>query len=215
MTSRTNARLAGFMFLFYIVNGIAGMIVSGRASAGGDTAARLAAIARHPSMMQLAIVLTLLTAVDALVLGVALYGLTRDVDRDLAMLALLFRAGEGLMAAFAALGQATLFRLATDPPANGTNILAESLFHSRNGNVSAILFSIGSTIFAALFLRGRNIPRLLAWLGLIASVLLVVVLPLELARVIGAAGWWVWMPMLVFEVSLALWLLIKGVAVPA
>ena len=128
------------------------------------------------------------------------------------MLALLFRAGEGVMAALAAAGQVALLRIATEPPSNGANILADSLFHSQNGKVSAILFAAGSTIFAALFLRGRSIPRLLAWLGVIASALLVVVLPLEFAHVIGAAGWWVWMPMLAFEVSLGIWLLIKGVS---
>lgn len=215
MTARANARLAGFMFLFYIANGIADMIVSRRASAGVDTAARLAAIAQRPSMMQLAILLTLLTAVDAFVLGLALFGLTRDVDRDLAVLALLFRAGEGVLNALASIGQATLMRLATAPASAYTTAFADSLFHSRNGQASALLFAFGSTIFAYLFLRGRGIPRLLAWLGIVASILLVVALPLELAGVVSSAGWWVWMPMLVFEVTLGFWLLIKGVELPS
>ena len=211
MTARANARLAGVMFLFYIANGIAVMIVSGRATAGADTAARLATIAQQQSLMQAAIILTLTTAMDALVLGVALFGLTRDVDRDLAVLALLFRAGECVMNASGAAGQVALLRLATHP-GDGVTALADSLIHSRTGNVSAILFAFGSTIFAYLFLRGRTIPRALAWLGIIASLLLVVALPLELARVISAAGWWVWMPMLAFEVIVAFWFLIKGAA---
>jgi len=45
-------------------------------------------------------------------------------------------------------------------------------------------------------------------------VLLVVALPLELAGVIRVP-FLMWIPMLVFEVALALWLLIKGVAMPA
>jgi hypothetical protein len=210
MTARTNARLAGFMFLFYIANGIVDMIVSGRATAGRDTAARLATIAQHTSLMQLAIVLTLLTAVDAFVLGVALYGLTRDVDRDLAVLALLFRACEGVLNTLGAANQVTLMRLATRPQSDSVTAVADSLFGAR-GNSSAILFALGSTIFAYLFLRGRSIPPLLAWLGIIASVLLVIALPLQLTGVVASAGWWVWMPMLAFELILAFWLLIKGV----
>ena len=74
---------------------------------------------------------------------------------------------------------------------------------------------MGSAAFAYLFLRGRMIPVPLAWLGLVASALLVVGLPLRLA------GWLndtiaalIWLPMLAFEVPLGLWLLLRGVAAP-
>ena len=70
--------------------------------------------------------------------------------------------------------------------------------------------------FCYLFVRARTIPLALAWLGLVASVLLVVVLPVQLAGFItGPVTYLVWLPMLVFEVTFALWLLIKGVAMPA
>jgi len=72
-----------------------------------------------------------------------------------------------------------------------------------------------------LLLRGRMIPIPLAWLGVVASILLAVVLPLQLAGLFGGpmtwaafATWLVWLPMLVFEVALALRLLIRGVAMP-
>ena len=59
-------------------------------------------------------------------------------------------------------------------------------------------------------------PLALAWLGVLyASVLLVVVLPLQLVRVgVGPITSFMWLPMLVFEVVLALWLIIKGVEMP-
>lgn len=60
------------------------------------------------------------------------------------------------------------------------------------------------------------IPRLLAWLGVAASVLQVVLLPLELAGVVsGQVTKIMWLPMAAFEIPLGLWLLIKGVAPPA
>jgi hypothetical protein len=50
---------------------------------------------------------------------------------------------------------------------------------------------------------------------LFASILLVVVLPLRLVGFVeGPATMFVWLPMLVFELVLAFWLIIKGVAVP-
>lgn len=86
---------------------------------------------------------------------------------------------------------------------------------------SAIFFAIGSTLFCWLLLRGRMIPSPLAWLGVIASVLLVAVLLLQLAALFNATNWassatWlVWLPMLVFEVVFSFWLLIKGVVMPS
>jgi hypothetical protein len=56
----------------------------------------------------------------------------------------------------------------------------------------------------------------LAWLGVLASVLLVVGLPLQIAGVLrGPITQVIYVPMLAFEVPLGLWLLIKGVAAPA
>ena len=53
----------------------------------------------------------------------------------------------------------------------------------------------------------------LAWLGVLASVLLVVVLPLQLVGFFaGTVGWLLWLPMLGFELTIAFWLIIKGVA---
>jgi len=60
------------------------------------------------------------------------------------------------------------------------------------------------------------VPVVLAWIGVLGSALAAVVLPLQLAGLIGGAlTGLVWLPLLVFEVWLALWLLIKGVATPA
>lgn len=63
MTCSTNARIAGVTFLLYFAAGIASMKLAHAAS-----------------------VLTLLTSMSALVLGVTLYALTREEDADLALL---------------------------------------------------------------------------------------------------------------------------------
>jgi hypothetical protein len=125
--------------------------------------------------------LSLLQNVSALVLGVTLYMLTRDHGPALALLALVCRIMEAI--------------------------------HDQ----SEIFFAVGSLLFCLLLLRGRVVPLRLAWLGVIASGLLAVILPLQLAGLFGGSmswgasvTWLVWLPMLAFEVSLALWFLIKG-----
>lgn len=127
--------------------------------------------------------LLLLQSLAALVLGVTLYALTRAHGPVLALLALTCR-------------------------------VAEAIQYGE----SAIYFAVGSLFFAWLLLRGRLIPAVLAQLGVLASALLVVILPAQLAGLFGGAmswaassTWLVWLPMLVFEVALALWLMIKGV----
>jgi hypothetical protein len=135
------------------------------------------------SQSQAAGLLSLLQSFSALVLGVTLYALTREQGPVLALLALTCR-------------------------------VAEAIQYGE----SAIYFAAGSLFFSWLLLRGRLIPAALAQLGVIASALLVVVLPLQLVGLFGGSmswtssvTWLVWLPMLVFEVTLALWLIIKGV----
>jgi Domain of unknown function (DUF4386) len=223
MTLRTNARIAGFTFLLYIAVGVTQMVLGGETAAGG-IAATLAAISQHAAQVRVNIVLTLLICVTAMVLAVALYGLTRDVDRDVAVLALSFRLGEGLLAAIAPMTTLGLLWLATagtgaDPPDTAAaNALGAYLLKVRSWNVTitATLFAVGSTLFSWLLLRGRLIPVPLAWLGVVASVLLVLGLPLGLVGFVPSSYVQIlWLPMAAFEIPLALWLLIKGVAVPA
>ncbi len=172
MTTRTDeasrrlyARVAGFTFVFYIAAGITSLALADRTNVTG--------------------VLSVLTSLSALVLGVTLYAITREQGPALALLALTCRVVEAV-----------------------------------SGD-AAIFFAVGSTLFCWLLLRGRMVPVALAWLGVVASVLLVVILPLQRAGLFGgpmawsaSVTWLVWMPMLVFELALALWLLIKGVALP-
>ena len=137
------------------------------------------------SQAQVAGLLFFLQNLCALVLGVTLYLLTRQYGPALALLALSCRILEAV--------------------------------HDQ----SEMFFALGSLLFCLLLLRGRVIPAGLAWLGVLASVLLVVILPVQLAGLFGGAmnwsasvTWLVWLPMLVFEMVLALWLIVRGAAAP-
>jgi hypothetical protein len=103
-----------------------------------------------------------------------------------------------------------------DAPDTGAAHALGAFLLRGNVALAATFFAVGSTLFSYLLLRGRMIPIPLAWLGVVASVLLVVGLPLQLAGFLrGPVASLMWLPMLAFEVPLALWLLIKGVAMPA
>ena len=220
MTRTTNARLAGFTFLLYIVAGILSMVVSSRAMRGEGVAAQLASIAQHTTDLRVVVLLSLLMCFCAVVLGVTLYAITREQDPDLAMLALSCRVGEGVLAGAGIPKLLALLWLAT---ATGPDAPDTAAAHTLGafllrGNVAlvATFFAVGSLLFSWLLLRGRMIPMPLAWIGVVASVLLVVGLPLQLAGFLrGPIASLMWIPMAAFEVPLALWFLIKGVAAPA
>jgi hypothetical protein len=222
MTRTTNARIAGFTFLFYIAVGILSMVLFNPAAGVEGIAAKIAAIAEHATEVRIGICLNLLCCFSALVLAVTLYRITRDVDPDLAMLGLTCRVGEGVIGAIFMFADLGLLWLATATGANAPDAAAAqalgAFFFKVGGwspTIGAIFFAVGSTIFSCLLLRGRMVPVALAWLGVLASVLLVVLLPGQLAGFVkGPVLDFMWLPALVFEVALALWLLIKGVAIP-
>jgi hypothetical protein len=218
MTRKTNARIAGLTFLLYIAVAFPAMVLSARATGGESNVTPLLSIAQHTTGMRITILLEVLSGFCALVLAVTLYGITHDEDRELAMLGFACRVGEGLAGALP-LTTLGLLWLATKagpsaPDAAGANALAAYLIKVGTWQTisASLLFAAGSTVFSYLLLRGRMIPAALAWLGVIGSALLVVILPLQLAGFAGPISELVWIPVALFELTLAPWLLIKGVA---
>lgn len=211
MTIRTSAAVAGWMLLLYIVAGVTSLVIS---PGGADPTARLAALAASPVRAHASVLLSLLVCVVAFTLAVTLYAITRAQDRVVALLGLCFRAAESFFAAPAAILSLSLLWLASRPPQpEMAGMLLQVSGWSTT--VAAFLFAVGSTLFCWLFLRGRLIPRGLAWLGLAASVLLVVALPLALVGIVrGMLAQLVWLPMLAFEVPLGIWLIARGVREP-
>lgn len=218
MTRVTNARVAGATLLLYIVVGVSEMVFLGGTTAGDGTAARLATMAQRAGDVRLNIVLGLLTCVFALTLGVTLYAITRDEDQDVALLGLLCRVGEGVIGGafmpltlgLLAVATGAASGPAADPPHGVVTLVTAA--RGWNVVVCATFFSIGSLLFCWLLLRGRMIPVTLAWLGVVASVVLVVGLPLQILGLIGApVTLFMWLPMALFEIPLGVWFLVKGV----
>ncbi len=221
MTRRTNARIAGLTFLLYIAVAFPSMVLSAKATGGDSISARLVNIAQHTTEMRITILLEVLSGFCGLVLAVTLYSITRDEDRDLAMLGFACRVAEGLAGVFPVTTLGLLW-LATNagpsaPNASSANALAAYLLRVGAWQTisASLFFAVGSTLFAYLLMRGRMISAPIAWIGVFGSALLVVVLPLQLAGFItGAITQLAWIPVAVFELTLAPWLLIKGVAAP-
>jgi hypothetical protein len=223
MTRMTSARIAGFTILFYMAIGVIVTVLINRATSIEGTAAILARIAEHATDVRVAVLLELLECFSAVVLAVVLYVITRDEGHELAMLAMACRVGEGVLGAIGIQKTLGLLWIATAGAGTGGLDVATAktlgeylLMPSQSAMIGAPFFAVGSMIFSYLLLRGRIVPVSLAWLGVLASVLLVVGLPLQLAGFFrGPMTGYIWLPMVVFQIPLGLWLLIKGVATPA
>ena len=221
MSVTTNSRVAGVAFLLYIVVGLSSIYVDTQITRDAvEIGRRLANIAQSTSLMKLQIVLTLLSALCAITIAVTVYGLTRHIDRELALFACVFRVAEGIVIIMATLIVVALIVVA----ANGTSAAGDNSSYLAMGtvlvgiervigmNIAAFCFAAGSAFYSYLFLKGRSIPVALSWLGVISSLILVIALPLHLVGILqdGLVTNLMWMPMLLFELALAFWLIIKG-----
>jgi hypothetical protein len=214
------ARTAGVTFLLYIATTVADTFLFARVSRGSDMAARLASIAHHVAGMQFVIALSILKILYALILAVTLYALTRAVDRDLALLAFACRVVEGVLNAVPATVRFGLLSIAVtstgSAAADATRQQAQAAlllnFSGWSGSVNGAIFAVGSALFAYLFLRGRSIPTPLAWLGIVGSLLILPLFILAGLRLASPAlAWLISIPILLFEVTFAFWLIVKGV----
>ncbi len=186
MTRRTNARIAGIAYLLYIAAAFPSMVLNARATSGDGMAAKLANVAVHAADVRLAAVLSLIGCFCALALAVTLYALTREQDRDLAMLGLTCRVAEGVTGAASIPTTLGLLAIATAVGTNAPDPAAARAVGAFVLNqpwlIGAWLFAVGSTLFS--------------WLLLLASQL-------------------IWIPVAVLELVVAVWLIVKGVAMSA
>jgi Domain of unknown function (DUF4386) len=197
MTRPASARIAGFAFLIYIAAGMSSL--------------------RGAPGPLLGVILSFVMCFCALALGVTLFGITSDVDREIALMGMVCRVAEGIAGiVFMSPALALRSALAAPDAQNAATLAAlNTLLKSTermNFSVAGMLFAVGSTMFCWLLLRGRVIPVALAWLGVLASVLVVIALPLQLGGVVtGPFTMLMWIPMAAFEIPTGVWLLIRGV----
>lgn len=209
MSSAISARIAGFTLLAYIAAGVVSLVLTQAIGAQPDIAGKLARAAENIMFLRYAALLDLLCAFFALILAVTLYAVTSPHGATAAMFAMICRVVEGLLIATSlsdTLGVLWLLEQPTEGSGN-VHLLASYVMRSEVA-LTSIFFAMGSLTFAWLFLRGRLIPAPLAWLGIIASLVLLIVLPPQLVGFLSDPMLSVaWLPMLLFEVPLALWLI--------
>ena len=217
-SDRYAARLAGFLFLFLIATvGVSSALLG---SVEGDNISEtLRNVSEDEFSVRVSVVLLIVAGISTLMLAAMLYAITKHVDRNLAVLALACRAVEAGLYAVAITSALTLLSLSEGTPTSAELALGDFAMNldSWETNIGAIFFAVGSTLYSSLLLRARSIPVVLAALGLVASLILVVGVPIQTAAsrdTVDGAGIVIWIPMIVFEISTGVWLAIKGARAP-
>ena len=86
------------------------------------------------------------------------------------------------------------------------------MFNRPDDLFGQFCFVVGGFLFAYLLLAGRLIPRWMAWTGVITIGLQLVCVPLYVATILpGKIVNWLWLPILLYEVPLGVWLIHRGV----
>ena len=194
-------------------------ILFAKATAGSDISQALSTLNRMIWTARVTVLLDLLQTVCAVVLAVTLYKLVEAVNPTLALLAMFFRLGEGLLGSLPLLSKLELIRLATTHTVDSANasgylLFGDEILQRPDDGFSQFCFVVGGSLFAYLFYRGRLIPRWLAGVGVVTIGVQSVVVPLHIATIVqGSLVNLLWMPILLYEIPLGIWLMVKGTKV--
>lgn len=221
------ARVAGILYLLTILAAnFVEFYVRRKLIVPADALRTATNIAQHEQLFRLGVTADLIMLAASVMLVATLYVVLKPVSRNLALLAVFWSLVEcAIGAATAGIDFAAVLSLTSSnslPALNTEQLqtLARLLISLDGGGnrAAALFFGLGSTLFCYLWFKSRYIPRLLAGFGILASLVPTFVplstiifsslaeVPLRRAR----TG----IPIVIFEVILGFWLLIKGAREP-
>ncbi len=221
MRGQTYARIAGGLFLVSMVAGFFGELYApSHIIVSGDAAATARNVAASSALFRAGFAAYLVEAVCDISLSLVMYELLKPVRRDLALLAAFFGlvstavfAGAELFYFGASLivGGAAYLKSFSADQLSSLGLLSLKMY-GLGGGIFMVFYGVATLIRGYLIYRSGFLPRALgalmglAGVGFIASNFLLVLAP-------AYASDFLLLPMFLTVVSVAGWLLIKGVDV--
>ncbi len=229
MTNRTAetspliyARVAGLAYVITILLGIfSASFVESNLIVPGDNAATVNNIMANELLFRIGIIGEIMMFVLVVLLSWALYVILKTVNKNLALLALLWRVGEAIIGG----GITVLSGLIPLLLLNGGAVFETEQLQAlvgifldvRNAGLDIVLIfiGVGGTVFCYLFYKSKYVPRILAAWGMFTYLSMLILsfasilipnLPETIRMAFYALGG-------LFEIIFGLWLLVKGVNV--
>src|SRR6266478_5194846 len=218
------ARLAGFLFLWLIITGLAGDLTISYIVGSGTFAETAKRVVASEHLYRAALSSELIETLSAVLLAFALYVTLKPVDKLLAQVAMYWRLGEafiggaGMIVSFVRLhlytSSQSIGALGPDQSQALVDLTRQAGFASYN--ISAIFFSVGAILFCYLFFKSKYIPRILSAFGVFASVVVTIMCFGSLIFPEHAATLqYGWAPMAIAEVTTGFWLMLFAVKTEA
>jgi hypothetical protein len=198
------------------------VFVNSRFVVAANAAETVRRVAANEGLFRLGIVNDLLTAVIALGLALTLYLMLRSVNRGLALLALLLKVTEGVLLAATALGYFVALLILKGHAAapavelGQMQVLVGLAFNTRMAiaAVPMVFLGLNFTIFLSLLYKSKYVPASLAGFGVFSYLLIFFYALLTMLFPDWAAILVIqsvcWAPSCVFELTIGIWLLGKG-----
>lgn len=221
---QTYARVGGLLYLYIIVAALfAEAYVRGKLIVSTDAAATANNILAHETLFRIGFAGDLLNVTVDVAVALILYVLLKPVNRNLALLAALFRLATDVIIGIALLMEFVGLRILSDGSflkgfdQQQVQALAMLMFklHGSGYVISLVFFGVGLLVLGYLIFRSGYFPKLLGVLLAIAGsgYLINSFARLVAPPVADALFPWTLLPGFIAELGLCLWLLVKGVNV--
>ncbi len=225
------AKIAGFLFLLIVIGWTLNWIfVDSRLHGSGSAMDAAGAVMAHEQLFRIGLANELIFSIGGMVLAWALYGMLKKIDKEIALLALCWKLMDSaigivsVLASFIMLqvlnGKALLTTLKPGP----LREISGLFFRLRsNGAAIAMLFlGLAFIVFFYLLFKSKYVPGILAGFGIFSYFLIFVNAAADILVPRGAAvpavvspvGMIFMAPSILFELTIGLWLLVKGIRVP-
>lgn len=212
------ARIAGACWLLTILTGIFGLYVGGRLIVSGDAAATAVNLLAHEALFRAGTAATLISTAFYVAATLLVYELLKPVDRTVSLLAAFFSLIGCALWCISALFELAPFVLLKGAPYLSVFTLeqlqAQALMFLKVGgqatNVGAVFFGLHCFLVGYLILRSTFLPRVVGALMVFGGLGWLSFLAPPIANYLSP---YIMIPGTLGELTLALWLLVRGVNV--
>jgi len=214
------ARIAGLSYLITIVLGIFSVnFIATKLIVPHDSILTFSNILNREGLFRIGIASEVLMYVLVILLSLSLYVVLKSVNKNLALLALLWRLAEAIIGGATTVlsGLIPLLLIKGEAVFETKQLQAlTGLFLDVRGtglDIVLIFIGVGGMIFCYLFFKSRYVPRILATWGILTylTMLILSFASILLPNVTESTKMIIYAPGGVFEIIFGLWLLIKGI----
>ena len=217
-SQRKVVKIAGFMFLFSLIVPLLNWtFVLSKLIVVENVIATANNIMTNEFLFRIGITIELIMSIGLIVLAFALYTILKPVNKNLALVALLLKLAEAIIAAvivlisFIALqilnGEAYLTMFTLEQLQVPVGLILNS--HAAIWSIPMVFLGLDMIIFSYLFFKSKYIPKILAGFGILSFALILIyalatILAPNFSAIILTA------PSGLFELIIGIWLLFKG-----